>query len=61
MSRKGSSKQFVPKDRVHSLQGHVSFFLKVREMSGNSVMYQGKMKFCKKMSGKCQEIYISAL
>ena len=31
------------------------FFFKVRELSGNSVMCQGKMKLCK-MSGKCQGI-----
>ena len=32
--------------------GTCQFFFKVREMSGNSVVYQGKMKFCKKK--KCQ-------
>ena len=39
--------------RVHTCQGNLNFF-KVRELSGNSVMCQGKMKFCKnvrEMSG----------
>ena len=43
--------------RVHTRQGNVReifFFFKVRELSENSVMCQGKMKFCKnvgEMSG----------
>ena len=39
--------------RVHTCQGNL-FFFKVRELSGNYVMCQGKMKFCKnvrEMSG----------
>ena len=32
-----------------------NIFFKVRELSGKSVICQGKMKFAK-MSGKCQEI-----
>ena len=32
--------------RVHACQGNLNFF-KVRELSGNSVMCQGKIKFCK--------------
>ena len=43
--------------RAHTRQGNVreiSFFFKVRELSGNSVMCRGKIKFCKnvrEMSG----------
>ena len=36
-------------------QGNLNFF-KVRELSGNSVMCQGKMKFCKNV----REFYIPA-
>ena len=46
----------------------ISGFIHVREMlgkfffsrSGNSVMCQGKMKFCKKCQGNVMEFYISA-
>ena len=40
--------------RVREMSGKFSFF-KVRELSGNSVMCQGKLYFAK-MSGKCQGI-----
>ena len=41
--------------QVKEMSGNL-FFFKVRELSGNSVMCQGKMKFLQKMSGKCQGI-----
>ena len=38
--------------RVREMSGKLNFF-KVRELSGHSVMCQGKRNFAK-MSGKCQ-------
>ena len=41
------------------MSGKFDFFM-MRELPGNSVMCQGKMKFCKKCQGNVREFYISA-